>query len=93
MSKPMQESYDRMMDKYKHTNMRWIYSETGTVRIIHEEGSEFILQNAWLDEYSDEDYLWVVTEHVGEFIFAKNEVVFYSQCKKIKGHDVVWIEK
>ena len=87
MSRPMKASYDRMMKKY--ANYPGLDGFIYTVRIIHDEGSEYLLQNAFYDNWSEEDYLWVLTEHQGEFIFAKDELVFYAQYKKNSGADII----
>lgn len=87
ISTPMKASYDRMVKKYYESAR--LDGFIFTVRIIHEEGSEFLLQNAFYDNWSDDDFLWVISEHQGYFIFAKNELCFFAKYKKIDGYDIV----
>lgn len=47
--------------------------------ICHEDGSIFLLQNAFVMD--NDPWLWVFTEHQGMFVFAKGDLVLYTEYK------------
>jgi hypothetical protein len=90
MSDPMQKSYDQMQEWGKKLTA-YDFGNT-CVRILHEEGTSFFLENAFIVE-PDEDYIWVFTEHLSDLIFHKNELLGWHTLACVPNHSVNYVPR
>jgi len=94
MSVSMQASYDRMMEWGKRLTA-YDFGNT-CVRIVHDEGSTFFLENAFIVDPGgdifgcpkDAQYIWVFTEHQGYLIFHKDDLMGWNTLSCVPNHSV-----
>jgi hypothetical protein len=62
------------------------------VRVVHEDGSVFFLENAFIVDPGD-DYIWVFTEHQGDQIFAKEDLLGWNTLSCVPDHSVNYVPR
>lgn len=76
MGRNMQASYNKMTEYGKKlTSLDF----NNVVRIIHEDGSIFVLCNTVL--VHQDCYIWIFTEHCGNLIFHENDLYDWTILK------------
>lgn len=64
---------------------------SNVVVVYHEDGSKFLLCNAFVKRYDENNWMVVHTEHNGFLVFAIEDISFYSEGQREEmedgGHD------
>ena len=90
MSVQMNAAYNKMMEWGKKLTA-YDFGDT-CVRIVHEEGSTFFLENAFIVD-PDDDYIWIFTEHQGYLVFHKDELLGWSTLACVPDHSLNYLSR